>query len=358
MEVDVLVVGAGPAGSTTARFCASKDREVLMIDRRKEVGYPVQCGELLPRTREMYTIFPKGENLEELFTVPGSLVRGASENIQMVSPGGREYGCKFESLTLDRRAFDKYLVTLAEEAGARIELGASLLSLSDGIARTSIGDIRAKVIVAADGPNSRTAREAGLRNPSMSYPAVTCQAHGDFGSDVKMFFGKAAPGGYAWIIPKEEGANVGLGFNPRVFDGRPREAFDRFVQSLSCTYSDVTMGFVPVSGPVPSTVSGNVLLVGDSAGHTMATNGGGIPTAMIAGRIAGNVIRAYLSGEEDLLEYERRWRAIMHGPLATAARTKRLADLVFRSDSLLGLSMFLLGRRGLDRAIRCKRALL
>ncbi|MGB2825476.1 MAG: NAD(P)-binding protein, partial [Thermoplasmata archaeon] len=55
MEVDILIVGAGPAGSTTARFCADRDTEVLMIDRRREIGYPVQCGELLPATKEMYS---------------------------------------------------------------------------------------------------------------------------------------------------------------------------------------------------------------------------------------------------------------------------------------------------------------
>jgi digeranylgeranylglycerophospholipid reductase len=329
-----------------------------MIDRRKEIGYPVQCGELLPRVAEMYSIFPRAENLEELFTVPGSYIRGASEKINICSPRRRVYSCDFESYTLDRRAYDKYLVTLAEEAGARLELGTSLLSISDGVAKTSLGDIRAKVIVGADGPNSRTARQAGLKNPRRSYPAVTCQASGDFDPEVMMFFGSIAPGGYAWIIPKEQGANAGIGFNPDKLEERPREVFDRFIRTLSCDYSDVTMGFVPLSGPVPSTVSRNVLLVGDAAGHTMATNGGGIPTAMIAGRIAGNVIKAYLAGDCELAEYERRWRSVMNKPLQRAVRIKRMADLVFPSDSLLGMSMFLLGRRGLDRSIRCKRLLL
>ena len=354
MEVDVLIVGAGPAGSTTARFCAGDGADVLMIDRRREIGHPVQCGELLPHVDEMYTMFPRSEHLEELFTVPPHLVQGENEHVDLVSPGGRAYRCDFRSHTLDRRSFDKHLAKLAVEAGARLETDASFLGLRDGVAQTTLGPVRAKVVVGADGPNSRTARDAGLGNPALRYPAVTCQAKGTFDPAVKMFFGSVAPGGYAWTIPKRGGANVGLGFDPKVFKGRPREAFERFVAGLDCTCEDITMGVVPMSGPVPSTVRGNVLLVGDAAGQTMATNGGGIPTAMIAGRTAGRVVRGYLKGSCALGEYESRWREVMLGPLERSVRTRRMADMVFGSDRLLGAAMFVLGRRGLDRAIRCR----
>ena len=358
MRVDVLIVGAGPAGSTTARFCAGKDLDVLMIDRRKEIGYPVQCGELLPHTKEMYSIFPRSADLDELFTIDGSLVAGESDHIDLVSPRNRTYRCDFKSHVLDRRSFDKHLAKLAVEAGARLETGASFMSLKDGVAVTSLGAVKAKVIVGADGPNSRTARQAGLSNPAVRYPAITCQAKGDFEPDVKMFFGGVAPGGYAWIIPKARGANVGVGYSPAMLSGTPRAAFDSFIRRLGCEYTDLTMGLVPISGPVPSTVAGNVLLVGDAAGHVMATNGGGIPTAMIAGRIAGRTIRSHLKGEAGLDEYESGWRAVMGGPLKTSLKTRRLADMVFSRDCTLELAMRMLGRRGLDRAIRCKRAFL
>ncbi len=358
MDVDVLVVGAGPAGSTTARFCAGDGVDVLVIDRRKEIGYPVQCGEMLPHVEEMYTIFPKSEQLEELFTVPAHLVDGESDHVDLVSPGGRTYRCCFKSHILDRRSFDKHLAKLAVDAGARLETDTSFLGLKGDVAETTMGPVKAKVVVGADGPNSRTARQAGLRNPGLRYPAVTCQAKGRFDPAVKMYFGNVAPGGYAWTIPKRGGANVGLGFDPKVFKGSPREAFDRFVGKLDCTCEDVTMGLVPMSGPIPSTVKGNVVIVGDAAGQAMATNGGGIPTAMIAGRIAGRTIRGHLKGSCALGEYERRWKEVMLGPLRTSVRTRRMADMVFGSDRLLGAAMFALGRRGLDRAIRCKGVLL
>ena len=355
MQVDVLIVGAGPAGSTTARFCADADTSVLMIDRRKEVGEPVQCGELLPSTKEMYSIFPEGSDLEELFDLDPSLIEGTCSSIELISPRGRAYGVDFVSHALDRRVFDKHLVRLATEKGVRLEKNTSLLSIDGPVAKTTMGEIEAKVVVGADGPNSLVAREAGLQRPAMRYPAITGRAHGDFSPVVKMFFGKVAPGGYAWIIPKDEGANIGLGFNDKAFGKRPSDALGEFARNIGCQVSDASIGFVPMSGPVPSTVRGNAILVGDAAGHTMPSNGGGIPTAMIAGRLAGRTISAHLKDGASLGKYEESWRRIMETPLRNSLRTRRLADFAFSSDLLLGAAMAVLGSRGLDRAIRCKR---
>ncbi len=358
MEVDVLIVGAGPAGSTTARFCAGDGIDVLMIDRRTEIGYPVQCGEFLPLTKEMYSIFPRCLELEELFTIDSSVIAGEVCAVDMISPGDRVYRCPFEGVTLDRRAFDKWLVRLAVERGVRLETNASLLSIKQGIAKTTLGDIKAKVIVGADGPRSRTASSAGMRGVALDFPALTGQAEGKFGDVIKMYFGAVAPQGYAWIIPKRYGANVGIGFNQRLVKYRPSLVFSDFIESHGIECHDITMGLVPVSGPVPTTVSGNVLLVGDAAGMVMATNGGGIPTAMMAGRYAGRAIRDHLLEGRPLARYDEMWRQVMQAPLANAVRTKRMSDWIRGSDGLLGAAMWCLGRRGLERAIRCKRMFL
>jgi digeranylgeranylglycerophospholipid reductase len=329
-----------------------------MIDRRREIGHPVQCGELLPATKEMYSIFPHGTDLEELFDLDESLIAGTCSSVEFISPGDRVYRSDFVSHTLDRRVFDKRLVSLAVERGARLEKGVSLVSIKNGVAHTTLGEIDAKVIIGADGPNSLVARQAGLQRPSIRYPAITCQAEGQFGDAVKMFFGKVAPGGYAWIIPKTRGANVGLGFDSGAQRERPSVALNRFVDNLGCRVTDVALGFVPMSGPVASTVKGKVMLVGDAAGHTMPSNGGGIPTAMIAGRLAGRIAREHLSEGVPLSTYEREWRSIMQKPLSRSLRTRRYAGFVFSNDFMLGLAMAVLGGRGLDRAIRCKRLFL
>lgn len=358
MEVDVLIVGAGPAGSTTARFCAGEGIDVLMIDRRSEIGNPVQCGEFLPLEKEMYDIFPRSMALDELFSVDPSVIAGRVNAVDMISPGGRGYRCPFEGVTLDRRKFDKWLVKLALESGARLETGASLLTIKDGVARTTIGDIRAKVIVGADGPRSRTAWSAGMTRVEECFPAISCKADGSFEEIIKMYFGGIAPEGYAWIIPKSKGANVGIGFNQWRLKEKPSAVFERFVKEHGIEYHDVTMGLVPVSGPVRSTVSGSVVLVGDAAGTVMATSGGGIPTAMIGGRFAGRAIKEHLLRGKALSDYDQQWRQAMYAPLMNALRTKRMSDWIRSSDALLGAAMFCVGRRGLNRAIRCKRMFL
>ena len=353
MEVDVLIVGAGPAGSTTARYCAGKDLDVLMIDRRVEIGHPVQCGEFLPSVEEMHSMFPKSMDLEDLFDVPDSVVAGESKYVDLVSPRNRTYRCDFTGCTLDRRLFDKHLAKLAVESGARLETRTSLVSIKEGIAKTTLGDVKAKVIVGADGPNSRTARESGLMNPDLRYPAISCQADGSFEPVIKMYFGTLAPGGYAWVIPKRKGANIGVGFNPSLLKERPSELFKKFVTRLGVSYRDVTMGFVPQSGPAVETVRGNTILVGDAAGHVMATNGGGIPIAMLAGRIAGRTIGDHLRKGNPLMEYEHKWKAVLGKPLADSLWTRRLANIFFPTDRRTEFAMRVLGRRGLARAIRC-----
>ena len=111
---------------------------------------------------------------------------------------------------------------------------------------------------------------------------------------------------------------------------------------------------MPVQGPPPRTVAGNAMLVGDAAGMVMATNGGGNNVAMIAGRIAGNTAADHLLDGTPLDAYEARWRSAVGGPLAQGVRIKHLADRFFGSDRLLELSMVLLGRRRMARAIRCQ----
>ncbi len=355
MEVDVLIVGAGPAGSTTARYCSEKGLEVLIMDRRKEIGYPVQCGEYLPNTEEMYSMFPKSMDLEELFTIPDELISSMSGYVDLISPKQKIYHCEFGGRTLDRRAFDKHLAKLAVEEGARLELGASFLGLEGGVARTTLGDVNAKVIVGADGPNSRTARDAGMKNPETRYPAVTCQAQGEFEPVVKMYFGAVAPGGYAWVIPKRKGANIGVGYNPKLIKDRPSVLFAKFVSRFDAKISGVTMGLVPQSGPVERTVSGKVLLVGDAAGQVMATNGGGIPIAMIAGRIAGQTVKEHFKKGLPLAEYERRWKSVLEKPLKDSVWTRKLADVFFPTERRTEFAMTVLGKRGLARAIRCGR---
>jgi len=356
LKVDVLVVGAGPAGSCTAREIAEAGFSVLAIDRRKEIGYPVQCGEFLPMQDELRRILPESEAYGDLFDMEPSLIERETESIDLFGPAGIFYRMRFNGITLNRREFDKGLWRRAEKAGAGLMQGTDFIGLAGANrANTSAGDIEFKYLVGADGPQSRVRKSVGLPDLGQLSQAVSAQAMGTFENSVKMYFGTIAPGGYAWIIPKKAGANVGLGIQRKFCDAPLSDLMRRFLSGFELEASETTYGQIPISGPIEKTSSGNCLVVGDAAGQVMATNGGGIPIAMICGRIAGRTVARCLKGSAEISDYDREWKRQILSPLRNSARTKALADMFFKTDRKLRLAMRILGLRGLERAILCKR---
>ena len=202
-DVDVLVVGSGPAGSTTARYAAMGGASVMFIERRPEVGVPVRCGEFMPSIEEIKGMFPNYVDEDSLFDIPQELRCLETHGIKLVDPKGKITLLDHEGYTTDRDRFDQYLAKLAVEEGAVLERNCLFKGIENGVAKTSHGDVRYKVIVGADGPGSRVARSLGLPRNQNPYPAVTAQVKGDFEPYLYMFFGDVAPGAYSWIIPKE-----------------------------------------------------------------------------------------------------------------------------------------------------------
>lgn len=350
---DVIVVGSGPAGGTAARYAARRGLRVLLLDKRKEIGVPVQCGEYVARNEEVRTLFPTVGELEDLMEVPYRVREVDTPVIRIWSPRGRRYDVPFRGFTVRRDRMDQGIVAQAVQEGAELLTETTVHAIRGEEVATSRGTFRGKVIIGSDGPRSTVAKCVGLEWP-VSAPAMSATVRGDFSDATDMFFGNLAPGGYAWIIPKAGCANVGLG-TWQHFRGNLRLLFDRFVSSRGLEPGRSTGGFVPVLGPPPRTVKENVMLVGDAAGMVMATNGGGNNLAMIAGRMAGLVAADHHLDGTPLDAYESRWRAALGGPLAEGVRIKGLADRFFGNDRLLEIAMILLGRRRMARAIRCQR---
>lgn len=352
MQYDVIIVGSGPAGSTTAKYC--KNANILLIDRRKEIGLPVQCGEYLPSVKEIKEILPNVENLEELFSLPENMIAKKFKKIIVVSPNNKEYELKFEGFSIERKLFDKYLVENALKNKAKLLTETRVKKIQGNKVITNKGEFSAKIIIGADGPLSTVAKECNFKREIEFYPAITCQVEEQY-EEMKMFFGNIAKGGYSWIIPKKETANVGLGINPKLCNENLKKLLNKFLQKINCNGKILSTStkFVPIGIP-KTTVKEDVALVGDAAGHVMATNGGGIPIAMSCGRILGNVISEHFEKGVSLEKYENEWRKLVGKPLRNATETKKLADLFFANDLFLSLVMKFMGKRMMERAIRCK----
>ncbi|HEY7588345.1 MAG TPA: NAD(P)/FAD-dependent oxidoreductase [Thermoplasmata archaeon] len=346
------MVGAGPAGSTAARYAARRGLKVLLLDKRKEIGVPVQCGEYVAGNDEVDAIFPHVTDLEDLMVVPHRVKQVDTPVIRIWSPRGRHYDIPFRGYTVRRDKMDQGIADQAVEEGAALLKETVVTKVRGREVHTNRGAFEGRVIVGADGPRSTVAASVGLPWP-VSAPAMSATADGEFSDVTDMFFGNLAPGGYAWIIPKGPCANVGLGTWER-FHGNLRQLFDMFLRRRGIVAGKATGGYVPVLGPVARTVFGNAMITGDAAGMVMATNGGGINVSMIAGRVAGMTAADHILGDVPLDSYEQRWRAVLEAPLHEGVRIKHLADRFFGSDWLLEAAMMLLGGRRMGRAIRCQ----
>jgi digeranylgeranylglycerophospholipid reductase len=357
LKTDVLVVGSGPAGSTAARYAAEKGAQVTFIERRSNVGIPVRCGELIPSIDEIKGMFPNLTDEGTLFDTPSDLRLRSIEGIKLVNPKGKVSILDFTGYTTDRDRFDQYLAKQACDAGADLIKNCSFDTIKDGRAITSQGEIEYKVIIGADGPGSRVARSLGLPRNKNPYPAVTAQAKGDFDPYVVMFFGDIAPGAYSWIIPKAGQANVGVGFSPKFANGSLEGYFKEFSEKRGFDIISPRLEgkYVPSEGALDRTVSHNGMVVGDAAGHVISVNGGGVPLAMIAGRVCGQVAGDNVRNGRSLEDYETEWRNILYKPLKIAANNKKLADtFAFGSERRTVMCMAILGTRRMGKLIRCK----
>lgn len=354
IKVDVVVVGAGPAGSTTAKFAAETGASVLMLERRPQVGVPVRCGEFMPSVEEMTAMFPGYEGMTELFEVPADLVCLRLQTTRIFSPKMTRYDLPFSGYTTDRDRLDQFFASQAVKAGAELRTGQKVIGAEKGMVRTEDLTVKAKVVVGADGPLSLVAKSFGLPRSRDLCPAVTTQIKGDFEPICEMYFGTVAPGGYAWVIPKKGVANVGLGVSSKFAKETVVDYFEKFLEMKGLQADKPDGKVVPMAMPSKRTVADGAIVVGDAAGQVMAVNGGGIPIARMAGKVAGKVVGDHVMRGVPLSKYEEEWRRHLYKPLRTAARTKVLADLCFGSAWRTETAMKVLGPRRMNNLIRCR----
>ena len=86
---DVIIVGGGPAGSTTARYAAEGGLRVLVVDGRDPIGSPLQCGELVPTNEEMSRLCPDVPDIDDLFRTPDHAISRITDKMKIVTPSGR-----------------------------------------------------------------------------------------------------------------------------------------------------------------------------------------------------------------------------------------------------------------------------
>ena len=327
MKYDVVVVGSGPAGSVTARFAAESGAKVLIIERRKEVGVPVLCGEGISRKIDEWGMLEGRRWIAS--KMEGARIYSPDKTCVTLSAdiAGNETG-----YVLYRDIFDQELAHQAVKAGAKIMMNTNatgLLKENDKIKGIKVKmfdeeiEIESDVIVGADGVESKIGKWAGIDTVLKPKDLETCCQYTFTNIDCKEAYcdfylgNKIAPGGYIWIFPKgKDMANVGIGVLGNLSEaGMPKKLLDEFIKNNPKLKNGNPIRFlagaVPVARPV-ETVRDNLILVGDSARQVDPITGGGITHCLEAGKIAGETIGIAIEQQqfdkETLSNYEKGWK--------------------------------------------------
>ena len=360
---DVIVVGAGPAGSTAALYAAKNGASVLLLDKKKELGSPIQCAGFLPDASEIQALLPDARLPNSLKNYPYSCVLQRINTQRILSPNCSVKEFAVRGVVLDRRRYDQFLAEQAAKEGVELMIKTRATQVEGTTVETKgiYGKhaIRAKAIIGADGPNSLVAKSKGLSfKPGERETSVALEyqvRNVDIDPDsLEMYFGNNfVPGGYAWIFPEgEDMANVGLGIRIRMTEKgiSAKEYLNRFIQDHPIAsqklkngiFLSVIAGIIPVDGAPKRTATEDSLIVGDAAGQVIATNGGGIPTAMIAGKVAGETAAKFTAGRCRLEEYDHHWRTQIGNAIETSVHIRRFMDGIMKSDTLMNAALKLI----------------
>jgi geranylgeranyl reductase family protein len=314
---DVLIIGAGPAGTTAAERVARHGMDVLVVEEHGEIGEPVDCTGVL------------GVEALDAFELPRSLIVGTVDAVTIHSPGGipaTHRSPKPLAFVVDRAELDRTLARRAEAAGARIVLRTRAVEVIPGRAGVQVecqgaeGEphrLTAQVVILAGGPRFSVQEKLGFGEPPLLWRSAHRELAGDGLMGAQVFLGReVAPGGFGWAVPTTRAGlpfvRVGVNALGDASHYLRRLCEDRFPHLRPVEESGGSRSWVVPVLPLRRTVGERVLAVGDAAGQVKPTSGGGIYYGMLSAREAADTAAEALQrgtlARRGLEAYERRWR--------------------------------------------------
>lgn len=319
---DAVVVGGGPAGATAAHELAAQGYTVLLLDR---AGRTKPCGGAIP------------PRLIRDFAIPDQLLVAKVTSARMVAPSDRRVDIPIENGfvgMVDREAFDPWLRERAVTQGAQLRAGLFdkldrdadgqalvCYTLRDGSERPV--QVRARIVIGADGATSEVARQTvpgackmryvfayheiirSPRAPHASFDASRCDV---------VYRGKLSPDFYSWVFPHGDTTSVGSGSAQKGFSLRGAVSALRQTAGLEGETLRREGAPIPIK-PLPRWDNGkDVLLAGDAAGVVAPASGEGIYYAMFGGQLAAQAAHEFLqSGDVRALKLARKRFMQAHG---------------------------------------------
>jgi geranylgeranyl reductase family protein len=358
--LDTIVVGAGPAGLYCALLLAEAGFDVALVEEHETVGMPAHCTGVV------------SDELSDLFKLPQSLILSRPTTCVFASPSGRTFAFDYAEegiAVIDRAEFDRELGAAAARAGVEIICGTQVTQIRTERTHVRVlaangAALAARTCVIACGIGYGLQRQLGLGLPSRFLHSAQLEIDADVpDSIVELHLGRAtAPEGFAWVVPVRRGdcrrAKIGI-----MMRGDAASHLQRFLawRGLAGTIASAATApmrrLLPI-GPASPTYGDRVLTVGDAAGLTKPTTGGGIFYSLLSARLAAETLGQSLRDGRlscaDLAVYEARWRAQLGSHLKTSSRIRRLFTKLadHEIDELLGALMSDEVQRVIRRTVR------
>jgi len=322
-EYDTVIVGAGPIGGYIAGKIAERKYKVIVFEKNKQIGKPVNCAGLVsPRVFDFLDL-QKEKVIQN--TLKGANIHSPSGDVLTIG------GNKIHAYAIDRSKFDNEIIKKSKEKGAEVLLDNNVLSAQKigeyiEITTSKKHEVKTKLVIGADGPYSKIRDRFILSEPTELLRGIGAEVNNtnlnpDF---VEIFVGeKIAPGFFAWIIPTNRNgteARIGLCISENVKES-PKFYFQNFLNNkntkkfLENTNIVKYIGGVIPLGFLKKTYASNVLVVGDAAAQVKPTSGGGIYTGLLSASHCANVALEALQKNNFSLQILKKYHKLWYSDI-------------------------------------------
>jgi flavin-dependent dehydrogenase len=344
---DVAVIGGGPSGLSAAAVTAGAGLRTIVLETKKEIGTPVQCGEALSDRGLDYSGIGEGEWIIHRIS-----------RYRIFSPSGHHIGSRTNGFCIDRRLFDSELGNVASSEGARISLSCNAVSASRGNDLWTIGStngqIKTRAVILATGPMSHLNPAFGLSRNLEVMRGVGAKIKRKGDSTCLDFYVKGdLDGGYGWYFPRIDEVNIGIAAR----DGL-KDQFAMLMDRLGIDRNEIISwhgGVVPDGGPISKFIGDSVIAVGDCGGFSHPVSKGGIYCAMFTGREGAKAVVEVLSGDGSALK--KADKLLRGHPAYSLKNVKRREFLAGMDDKVLDELAALVDGRDIQSLDRKKIAL-
>lgn len=351
---DVVVIGAGPAGSYAAYKLAEMGYGVAVVEQKERLGKQVCCTGII------------SQRCISDFDIDENVVLRRANSATLVSPSGRSlrlWRQETQAGVIDRAVFDVAMAKRAQDRGAEYLLNSRVNDIEVGDDRVRVAAVRqgdkldfeARAAVIATGFGSGLVHRLGLGRVGDFVMGAQAEVEVVGMDEVQVYFGQeVAPGFFAWLVPTlPQKALVGLlsRRNPEIY---LRKLIASLVAEGKIVSAEPEPSFRGISlKPLDKTYADRLVVVGDAAGQVKPVTGGGIYYGLLCAEIAAKNLHLALQSDsllaDGLAGYEREWRRKLGSELKIGRWARKFYERL--SDAQIDRLFDIIKSRGIDKAL-------